>query len=174
MVPIFIFLYMATKGISTSFQLETFPMGVLNSVILYFVWLGWKIWHSIISDIGTDFIIMLTIKCSFSFYLIKINYRWCSFLSDKCNTEIDCEDKSDEYNCDYLRFGANYAKELIPRDEAGEIFTVYLNVSVLAIPTINTVSLSFTSDFYLNLRWYDLRIDYQVRYEMEKKRKPIN
>ena len=71
-------------------------------------------------------------------------------------------DKSDEYNCDYLRFGPNYAKELIPRDEAGEIFLVYLNVSVLAIPSIDTVALRFTADFYLNLRWYDLRIDYQV------------
>ena len=39
---------------------------------------------------------------------------------------------------------------------------VYLNVSVLAIPSIDTVALRFTADFYLNLRWYDLRIDYQV------------
>jgi hypothetical protein len=36
-----------------------------------------------------------------------------------------------------------------------------MNVSVLAFPSIQTVSLKFTSDFFLNLRWYDLRIDYQ-------------
>ena len=42
------------------------------------------------------------------------------FLSDKCNTEIDCKDKSDEHNCDFMFFGEqNYAKELIPRDEGG-------------------------------------------------------
>ena len=85
----------------------------------------------------------------------------CIPLSNKCNTEIDCADKSDEINCDYLRFGLNYAKDLIPRDESGEIFIVYMNVSILAIPSIETVSLSFTSDFYLNLRWYDLRIDFR-------------
>ena len=31
------------------------------------------------------------------------------FYSDKCNTEMNCIDKSDEYYCDYLRFGENYA-----------------------------------------------------------------
>lgn len=85
----------------------------------------------------------------------------CIPLSDKCNTEINCADKSDEYNCDYLRFGANYAKELIPRDEKGEALTVYINVSVLAFPFIETVNLKFTADFFLNLRWYDLRIDFR-------------
>ena len=41
-----------------------------------------------------------------------------SRISDKCNTEIDCKDKSDEHNCDFMFFGEqNYAKELIPRDE---------------------------------------------------------
>ncbi len=82
-------------------------------------------------------------------------------LSDKCNTEIDCADKSDEYNCDYLRFGDNYAKELIPRDTSGKPVIVYMNASVLAFPFIETVNLKFTADFFLNLRWYDLRIDFR-------------
>ena len=38
---------------------------------------------------------------------------------------------------------------------------VYLNVSVLAFPAIDSVNLRFTSDFYLSLRWYDLRIDFR-------------
>ena len=33
-----------------------------------------------------------------------------------------------------------------------------MNVSILAFPKIDTMNLKFTSDFYLNLRWYDLRI----------------
>ena len=76
-----------------------------------------------------------------------------SFLSDKCNTEIDCDDKSDEINCDYLRFGSNYAKELIPREGTNNALVVYLNISVIAFPNIDVVNLKFTSDFYLNLRW---------------------
>ena len=83
------------------------------------------------------------------------------FISQRCNTEIDCEDKSDEYECTYLKFGPNYAKELIPRDENGGALIVYMNVSVLAFPFIETVNLKFTADFFLNLRWYDLRIDFR-------------
>ena len=80
---------------------------------------------------------------------------------DRCNTEIDCEDKSDEFGCDYLRLSDTYSKELIPRDRKKEAVIVYLNVSVLAFPSIDSVNLKFTSDFYLNLRWYDLRIDFR-------------
>ncbi len=75
---------------------------------------------------------------------------------DKCDTDIDCADKSDEYYCAYLRFGENYAKELIPRDETGNALDVYLNVSILAFPSIDTVNLKFTADFFLNLRWLEI------------------
>ena len=91
--------------------------------------------------------------------ILKINVTFQSiyqliFYSDKCNTEIDCVDKSDEYYCDYLRFGENYAKELVPRDESGSPLIVYMNVSVLAFPFIETVNLKFTADYFLNLKWY--------------------
>jgi hypothetical protein len=36
-----------------------------------------------------------------------------------------------------------------------------MNASVLAFPFIETVNLKFTADFFLNLRWYDLRIDFR-------------
>ena len=57
--------------------------------------------------------------------------------------------------------GENYVKELIPRDVNGDPCYVYINISVLAFPLIETVNLKFTADFYLNLRWYDPRIDFQ-------------
>ena len=110
----------------------------------------------------------------------KIQIELISAFSDKCNTEIDCVDKSDEYYCEYLRFGENYAKELVPRDETGSPLIVYMNVSVLAFPFIETVNLKFTADYFLNLKWfvfidffhcillpsitifrYDLRINFQ-------------
>jgi len=55
----------------------------------------------------------------------------------------------------------NYANELIPRDSKGEACVVYINASVLAFTAIETVALKFTSDMYLRLRWYDLRIDFR-------------
>ena len=84
------------------------------------------------------------------------------FYSDRCNNEYDCDDKSDEQNCKYLKFGEeSYVKELIPRDVSGNPAKVYINISVLAFPNIDTVTLKFTADFYLNLRWYDPRIEFQ-------------
>lgn len=94
-------------------------------------------------------------------WMYTCNTGHCIDLSQRCDTEIDCPDKSDEYNCNYLVFGPNYAKELIPRDREGNPVVVYLNVSILAIPEIDTVNLKFTVDFYLNLRWYDLRLGIQ-------------
>lgn len=82
-------------------------------------------------------------------------------LSNRCNTEIDCADKSDEYHCSYLNFGPNYAKELIPRDEEGTAVIIFMNISILAFPDIDNVNLKFTTDFFLNLRWYDLRVDFK-------------
>ena len=49
----------------------------------------------------------------------------------------------------------------MPRAQNGNPLIVYMNVSVLAFPSIETMKLSFTSDFFLNLRWYDLRVSLQ-------------
>ena len=91
------------------------------------------------------------------------NSGHCVPLHQKCNTEINCEDKSDEYNCQYIKLGSNYNKGILPIDveAAGEPLTVYINVSILAFPDIDTMNLKFTADFYLNMRWYDLRLEYQ-------------
>ena len=37
---------------------------------------------------------------------------------------------------------------------------VYINVTIFALPSIDTVNLKFTSDLYLNLRWYDPRLQF--------------
>ena len=37
---------------------------------------------------------------------------------------------------------------------------VYINVSILAFPAISTKDVRFTADFYLNLRWHDLRLNF--------------
>ena len=81
-----------------------------------------------------------------------------SELHSKCDTDLDCADKSDESHCSYLILGNDYAKELLPVNENREPCFIYMNVSILAFPKIDTMNLKFTADFYLNLRWYDLRI----------------
>ena len=96
----------------------------------------------------------------------NLYFRFCvpkaAFIfSSKCDTNIDCEDKSDEINCAYMKLPDNYAKELIPRDPLGGAVLVHMNVSFLAFPVIDVFSLKFTVDYFLNMRWFDLRIDFR-------------
>jgi hypothetical protein len=74
---------------------------------------------------------------------------------------LNCLDKSDENTCDYLSYGKNNAIQLIPRDQEGIPLKVYMNVSILSIPVIDTVNLKYTIDFSLRMRWYDFRIDFR-------------
>ncbi len=68
-----------------------------------------------------------------------------------------------EIPTDLFLFIFKYVFSLFFRDEQGRTLLVYINVSVLAFPFIETFNLKFTSDFFLQLRWYDLRIDFQVQ-----------
>ncbi|TRY67315.1 hypothetical protein TCAL_11764 [Tigriopus californicus] len=85
----------------------------------------------------------------------------CIPLRERCDTDIDCEDKSDEYGCSYLKLGDDYSQTSTPRPIDGGPLPIFINVSVLAFPAIDTVNLKFTSDFILNLRWKDSRITFQ-------------
>ena len=60
-----------------------------------------------------------------------------------------------------MKLPNNYAKELIPRDPLGGAVLVRMNVSFLAFPVIDVFSLKFTVDYFLNMRWFDLRIDFR-------------
>ena len=54
-----------------------------------------------------------------------------------------------------------YEKVALPVREDGEPVNIYINASVMSLPSINTNDLRFTVDFYLKLRWKDERINYQ-------------
>ncbi len=73
---------------------------------------------------------------------------------------VQCADKSDELNCSYLSVGHDYSKQLMPsKPHSEDPVVVFINVSIVALPYIDTAQLKFTADYYLNLRWYDLRVD---------------
>ncbi len=72
---------------------------------------------------------------------------------------MDCEDASDEANCDYINHGDNYAKEIAPKNGPNPL-TVYTGVSILAIPSIDTVKLKFTVDYHHTMKWYDSRLSF--------------
>ena len=53
-----------------------------------------------------------------------------------------------------------YAKAILPVSPEGDPCIIHMNVSILAFPEIDTLNLKFTSDFYIKMRWYDLRLNY--------------
>ncbi len=92
--------------------------------------------------------------------------------SKRCDTKFDCDDQSDELYCDYLRVGDNYAKELAPpssldngdskeKADVEQPLVVRINVSIQSLPSIDTVNLKFTADFFLSLRWHDARLEFK-------------
>ena len=93
----------------------------------------------------------------------------CVPLEDRCNIELNCEDQTDEKNCFGLKLGSNYAKEKIPVSLTSEPITIFINVSLIAFPIISTKDTKFSTDFYLNIRWYDLRLDmWDLNYDFSK------
>ena len=93
----------------------------------------------------------------------------CVSLEERCNIELNCEDQTDEYDCAGIKFGNEYASEKMPVSVTAEPTIIYINVSLLAFPSISTKEVKFTSDFYLNLRWHDLRINmWDVKHDYSK------
>ena len=84
----------------------------------------------------------------------------CIPLEDRCNVDYDCKDSSDERDCQTLQLNDDYIKELLPVSKNQEPCIVYINVTISSFPEISTKHVKFTSDFYLNLRWNDLRLTY--------------
>ncbi|XP_023348145.1 uncharacterized protein LOC111716869 [Eurytemora carolleeae] len=85
----------------------------------------------------------------------------CIPLANKCNSKIDCTDESDESQCNYLQVPDIYSGHLGPRSKGNQPVPVYINISILAYPDIDTMGLKFTSDYYINLRWYDGRLSFK-------------
>ena len=85
----------------------------------------------------------------------------CLHCSSKCDTHLDCQDETDENDCDYLKMPKNYAKELIPGTVEGKSIQVKMNLSFLAFPVIDTAGLKFTVDFYLQMSWHDNRLTFR-------------
>ena len=84
----------------------------------------------------------------------------CIPLEDRCNTYHNCKDHTDEVNCENMEIKDGYVKEILPVPETREPCMVYINVSINTYPVISTKNVRFTADFYLNLRWRDLRLTF--------------
>lgn len=80
--------------------------------------------------------------------------------SERCDTELNCIDGSDESNCNYVVFPNHYAKEIAPVEKLQSSLNIYMNVTILDIPYINTYEMKLAISFILCLRWQDFRLEY--------------
>ena len=85
----------------------------------------------------------------------------CISLEDRCDIAYDCKDQTDEKDCDKTHIKDDYIKEDLPVSITREPCTIYINISINSFSEISTKKLTFTTDFYMNLRWRDLRIEFR-------------
>ena len=78
----------------------------------------------------------------------------------RCNLVTDCPDLSDEKDCDLLRIDPDYKNELFPRSPDNGALPIFVSVEILSLPKIDTLALTFTADFYLQMRWVDPRLTF--------------
>jgi len=84
----------------------------------------------------------------------------CVRINQRCNLITDCPDFSDEKNCDILKIDDDYRMESFPRSPDNKALLIYITVSILALPKIDTLDLSFTADFDLTMIWVDPRLNF--------------
>ena len=90
-------------------------------------------------------------------FIIKVEFI---FFSRYLILDFDCEDKSDEFQCEGIKITNDYAKEILPVNENRDPVIIHINVSINSFPVIDTKNVKFSSDFWLHLRWHDLRLSF--------------
>ena len=84
--------------------------------------------------------------------------------SSKCDTNIDCEDKSDEINCNLLVITEGYNRKVPPiklaQDDSIIPVTVDIAMVLLKIVEIEEEEHSIDFQFEIILKWRDNRVFY--------------
>lgn len=108
-------------------------------------------------------------KKSFAFSVCKFGEEYtcdsgeCVAISKRCDTIHDCEDSSDEDECDYILIPSTYRKIIAPqvkRDGNDEI-RILTMVIVENIDYIDTLNMRIGLTLTLKMKWADNRLTYK-------------
>jgi hypothetical protein len=87
-------------------------------------------------------------------------------MHQRCNGNLDCEDKSDEVNCNSIAFDSAYLKDvpappLKKQIEHGEKkLQLNLSITIESLLELNEVDSTLKIHMHLNVIWIDPRLDY--------------
>ena len=85
----------------------------------------------------------------------------CISIDDLCDLKADCPDKTDEKDCQQLTLPADYKGEKFPILDSREPLELFVNISILSFPDINTLESTYLVDFVISMRWLDPRLTYK-------------
>ena len=85
----------------------------------------------------------------------------CIPINDLCDLKADCPDKTDEKDCEQLTVPDEYKGEKYPILNSGEPLELFVNISILSFPDINTLQSTYLVDFVISMRWLDPRLSYK-------------
>ena len=95
----------------------------------------------------------------------------CIPLIQKCDLRINCEDKSDEFDCSVVDIPKEYSKAIPPPSLVeGKPLTIKMFLDIISFPAIKTEDLTIEVSLRLSLRWNDMRL----RYINLKKERSLN
>ena len=89
-----------------------------------------------------------------------------------CNGDCNCEDKSDEKNCELIVLDESYNKEQPPKQKflkKYELENIFTTMNIHKIVDINELDATFTAVFQITLEWNDHRISFNFLKKDEKK-----
>ncbi|XP_069188985.1 uncharacterized protein [Procambarus clarkii] len=86
----------------------------------------------------------------------------CIPLDYRCNLNIDCEDQSDEADCEVVVISENYNQLLPPPGpQSGRPMLVDIDVNIEFIKKLDVMSFMLEQDLQVHLLWHDSRLKFR-------------
>lgn len=86
----------------------------------------------------------------------------CINMNDRCNLELDCDDHSDEFNCDTLVIPPGYEKRLPPpKMNSHTPAEVSIEWDILSIRQLDLLGSQMTLDVAIRRTWFDSRLRFK-------------